>query len=256
MGTRRRLSPTAANGGPGGVSSRPGGPVQSILLLFLVILGLPVHPVLVLASSWDEVLERYHACRQRQTEVAADLDALPAELKKLDVLAQNGDREEQEELAAFVRSLRVRYREARDGFERLPGLLREIEAQIEEYRGSGTCPECIESSTLLLCSVVDDLAVDVEGCLSAARECGLHLRNGQAVAQVLGNCRKRLAEVRRAFEAAGALPEVEQDLRDVESTLDEAADALGAGRRSRALVRVLDARLALARLAVYLDAPP
>ena len=169
MGTRRRLFPAAAKSGLGRGPSRPRGPVWSMLLSFLVILGLPVHPGLVLASSWDEVLERYHACRQRQAEVEADLDALLAELTKLDLLAQDGDREAREEFAAFVRSLRERGREARDGLERLPGLLREIEAQIEKYRDSQTCPECIESSTLLLCSVVDDLAVDVEGGLGAAR---------------------------------------------------------------------------------------
>jgi len=232
-------------------------PFVPALLLLPWLLAVSVCPSPGRAATWDEVLERYHICRQRQTDIGMTLDHLRDELGQLGLLAgaERGE-EGRAALDGFLRGLRERGDAARDGLRRMPGLLEEIEAQLVKYRDSRTCPECIGSSTFLLCATVEELSAEAQGCLGSVRALRAHLAGELPVEPLLQDCRERLRAVRRAFDALGELGEVEPELRGVGRALDGAGAALGAGPEIGALVRVLEAREALERLAVYVDLPP
>jgi hypothetical protein len=250
-----------------GVSVRPSrartalgrrGRVESALpYCLLAILFLFTGASRAWGATWENVLDRYRACRQRQAQVGASVERLGQELEQLSSVAGTAESDAGgEAVAPFLIRLQARADGARDGLRRMPGLLDEIDAQIEQYRDSRTCPECIEASTLLLCATVAELSADVEGCLSSVRALRAHLAGDLPVAPLLRRCRERLTAVSKAFDALGQLGEVEPELRGVGEALDQAGAALGAGRDTGALVRLLEAREALERLAVYLDAPP
>jgi len=234
----------------------PAGCLRRGVSVYLLALTVVVSPLSGFGASWDEVLERYRSCRQRLADVGADLDRLGSETTELDRINPNLDSDAHAALQSFLGDLRTRSDEAGQGVKRMPGLLDEIDAQIEKYRDARTCPECIESSTFLLCSAVEDLASEVQGCLRAITDLGAYLRGERPVEPLLQHCRERLSAVRGAFEAAGELSDVEPELRHVRLSLDLAGDELTANRATRAMVLVLEARQTLERLAVYQDVPP
>ncbi len=120
-------------------------------------------PIIVCASSWDQVASQQDRCEIRLEQVGYRLKRLEHGIERLNAALHRLEDRQRESTAKIVAELEQNRQRLQNRVDRALRLADKNSRDIRTKRtASGGCPDCIQSSVTLFCRQVDDLAATLD----------------------------------------------------------------------------------------------